>query len=223
MRTRPAQATSILGGLLLAALLIVGTLASAPARARQLRPVIKVSARADSSVATAPYTLLLAGGSGSLDIEISLSADGRSYLIKANGPLEVGISACSNSPGDQDQLACQAPAIGAFEVNGGGGGDRELVGKTVKVPATLRGGSGNDYLVAGGGNDTLIGSGGEDTLIGGSGRDRLFGGPGNDLLKAGRGEDLLNGGPGEDTCIGRSTHDTLISCEVQKGLHAGSP
>ncbi len=211
--------SSLVGGVSLAACLSVATFAAMPAQAHRSSAAIAVSARARSALATPPYTLLLAaGGSEALDIEISLSADGRNYLINANRPLEVGIGACSNTPGDPDQLSCEAPAIGAFEVNGGPGGDREVVGSTVKVPATLRGGSGDDYLVAGGGNDRLIGSAGNDTLIAGSGADRLFGGPGNDLLRAGRGPDLLNGGPGVDTCVTDSTHDTLVSCEVIKGV-----
>jgi Ca2+-binding RTX toxin-like protein len=210
---------SAVGWLSIAACLSVVAFAAMPVQARRSGAAIAVSARARSSLATPPYTLLLAGGgSEALDIEISLSTDGRTYLINANGPLEVGIGACSNPPGDPDQLSCQATAIGAFEVNGGAGGDREVVAKTVKIPATLRGGPGNDFLVAGGGNDLLIGSAGNDTLTGGSGTDRLFGGAGNDLLRAGRGADLLNGGPGEDTCITGSTHDVLVSCEVQKGV-----
>lgn len=220
-RRRSALISSLVGGLSLAACLCVATFAAMPAEARHSSAAIAVSdhAHARSAAATPPYTLLLAaGGSEALDIEISLSADGRTYQINANRPLEVGIGACSNSPGDPDQLSCQAPAIGAFEVNGGPGGDREVVGSTVKIPATLRGGSGNDYLVAGGGNDRLIGSAGNDTLIGGSGTDRLFGGPGNDLLRAGRGPDLLNGGSGVDTCITDSIHDVLVSCEVIKGV-----
>ncbi len=183
---------------------------------------ITVSAKASSSGTAPSYNLLLVGGPGPTDISISLSADGRTYVIKANGPLEVGIPACANPPGDQDELICQALAVEGFEVNGGSGGDTEIVGRTVKVPATLRGGSGNDVLVAGGGNDTLIGRAGNDTLIGGPGNDRLFGGPGNDRLQAGSGNSLLNGGPGYDTCIGGPGHDIFVSCEVvRRGVRRG--
>lgn len=148
-----------------------------------------------------------------MDIDISLSADGRTYVISANGPLEVGIQACANPSGDQDELICQAPAIGAFEVNGGDGSDVETIGKTVPVPATLRGGSGNDVL-EGGSEDTLIGRAGDDTLIGRGSHDRLYGGPGNDRLQAEGGNDVLNGGSGYDTCSGDPVHDRFVSCEV---------
>ena len=205
---------------LIFAALIAVSQASQLAEAREARSASAVSARASSSTAAQPYDLLLVGGPGPTDINISLSPDGRTYVIKANGPLEVGIEACENPPGDQDELICQAPAIGSFEVNGGSGGDTEILGKTVEAPATLRGGSGNDVLIAGAGNDTLIGRGGNDTLIGGPGNDRLFGGSGNDRLKAGFGNSLLNGGPGYDTCIGGPGHDIFVSCEiVRKGLH----
>ncbi len=214
LRRQPKRLGSLLKWLILVASLIVLSQVPQLTQAGQARSAITVSARAASSAAAHPYTLLLVGGPGPTDINISLSADGRTYVISANGPLEVGIQACANPPGNQDELICQAPAIGGFEVNGGSGGDTEIVGRTVKVPATLRGGSGNDVLVAGGGNDTLIGRAGEDTLIAGSGNDRLYGGSGNDRLKAGSGDDFLNGGPGYDTCIGATGHDVFVSCEV---------
>ncbi len=206
--------------LFLSAALVAVSQAPRSAQAREARSAIAVSARASSATSASPYNLLLVGGPGPTDIDISLSADGRTYVIQANGPLEVGIQACANPPGDQDELICQAPAIGSFEVNGGSGGDTEIVGRTVMVPATLRGGSGNDLLIAGGGNDTLFGRAGNDTLIGGPGNDRLFGGPGNDRLKAGTGNSLLNGGPGYDTCVGGPGKDIFVSCEVvHRGLH----
>lgn len=195
-------------------------------QAGQTRSTIRVSARASSSAAAHPYTLLVAGGPGPTEISISLSADGRSYVINANDPLEVGLQACVNPPGNQDELICQAPAIGAFEVNGGmNGGDTEIVGKTVKVPVTLRGGSGNNLLEGGGGASTLVGGPGEDTLIGRGGNDRLYGGPGNDRLYAGSGNaarlyagpgnDILKGEPGHDTtCVGAPGHDVFIACKV---------
>ena len=244
LRRQPKRLGSLLKWLILAASLIVLSQVPQLTQAGQARSAITVSARAASSAAAHPYTLLLVGGPGPTDINISLSADGRTYVISANGPLEVGIQACANPPGNQDELICQAPAIGGFEVNGGSGGDTEIVGRTVKVPATLRGGSGNNLLEGGGGANTLVGGPGEDTLIahgsfdrlyGGPGNDqlyagpgsneRLYGGPGNDRLYAGPGShDRLQGGPGNDllkgepghdtTCIGGPGHDTFVSCGV---------
>ena len=71
----------------------------------------------------------------------------------------------------------------------------------------MRGGSGNDSLVAGpaasglfgaGGNDTLVGSPGRDTLSGGDGQDELSAGDGTDHLDGGGGADFLSGGAGLD-------------------------
>ena len=208
----------MLACLVLVASLIALSQAPQPARAGQSGSAIAVSTRASSSVPAHPYTLLLVGGPGPTDIDISLSADGRTYVIKANGPLEVGIQACENPPNDQDELICQAPAIGSFEVNGGNGGDTEIVDKSVPVPATLRGGAGNDVLI-GGSSDALFGRAGEDILIGRGSDDRLYGGPGNDRLQADGSGDVLNGGPGYDTCIGNPVRDTFISCEARRTAH----
>jgi len=244
LRRQPKAVISVLRWLILAATVIVLSQAPQLTQAGQARTKIVISARASSSAAGHPYTLLLVGGPGPTNINISLSPDGRTYIVSANGPLEAGINACSSPPDDQDNLICQAPAIGAFEVNGGNGGDTEIVGKTVTVPVTLRGGSGTNLLEGGGGANSLVGGPGEDTLIGHGSNDRLYGGPGNDRLYAGPGNgerlyggpgndrlyggpgnnDRLYGGPGNDllkgepghntTCIGGPGHDTFISCKV---------
>lgn len=219
-RGKPAARFSFLIRAVLIASLVALSQAPQLAEAHKAGPAITVSAQASSSATAQSYTLLLVGGPGPTDINISLSADGRTYVIKANGPLEVGIQACANPAGDPDELICQAPAVDGFEVNGGSGGDTEVVGKEIAVPAILRGGSGNDVLTAGAGNDTLIGRAGNDTLIGGPGNNRLFGGRGNDRLEAGRGNSLLNGGSGFDTCVGGPGHDVFASCEVvHRGPH----
>ncbi|MGA8746549.1 MAG: hypothetical protein WB507_11895 [Solirubrobacterales bacterium] len=183
------------------------------AAAARKQSAATVSAKTSSTAHPHGYTLLLAGGTGPTEINISLGADGRTYVISANGPLEVGIQACANPADNQNELICQAPAVGAFEINGGNDGDKETVGKSVPVPAILRGGSGNDVLI-GGSDDTLFGRAGEDTLIGRGRNDRLYGGPGNDRLLAEGSGDLLNGGPGYDTCIDGSSHGIFISCDV---------
>jgi hypothetical protein len=193
----------------LAALLIAPTQAPQFARADPARSPAGLSTHATHSSAAPPFTLLLAGGSGPTDVNISLSADGRTYVIRANGPLEVGSPACVVPPVDKTELICQATAINGFEINGGNDVDNEVIGKTVPVPATLRGGSSNDILVGGGSADTLIGGPGDDRLYGGRGNDRLLGGVGADQLFGGRGHDICDGGPGLDT---------VRSCEVQKQI-----
>jgi len=248
LRRQPTPAISLLIAILLAACIFAVSQAPQFALGGRSSSAITVSARASSSTAAHPYNLLLAGGSGPTNINILLSPDGRTYVIGADGPLEVAIPACVNPPSNHDELICQAPAIGSFEVNGGNGGDTEIVGRTVMVPVTLRGGSGNDLLEGGGGADTLIGGPGEDTLIAHGSNDRLYGGPGNDRLYAGPGDnerlyggpgnnrlyagagsgDRLQGGPGNNllkgepghgtTCLGGPGHDTFLSCKVVRRM-----
>ncbi|HEY8000512.1 MAG TPA: hypothetical protein VID76_01165, partial [Solirubrobacterales bacterium] len=79
------------------------------------------------------------------------------------------------------------------------------------VPATyvgtsdaeaIRGGPGDDSIVAGGGGDTIRGRGGDDLICAGAGADELRGGSGADALR---------GGAGIDTCPNPGA-DKLRSC-----------
>lgn len=157
-----------------------------------------------------PVTLVIAGGAEDNLIRISLSSDGRNYVIQSRVPLEVGGDLCSHPEGRSNELMCEAPAIAGFEVNVGGGNDKVILASDIPIPATLRGGPGNDTLIGGGvsdkiaggsGNDHLSGRRGDDWILGGPGEDHLFGGPGNDQLRGGPGLDVLNGGPGENHLV----------------------
>lgn len=144
------------------------------------------------------YTVLLAGGEEANSIKIWLSSDGREYVIDSLVPLEVGGTVCEHPEGMPNELTCEAPLIGGFEVNSGAGDDRVLVAKEITIPVTMRGGSGDDVLVGGGESDKLIGGAGNDRLLGWRGADLLYGGPGDDVLIGGPGSDVLRGGPGVD-------------------------
>lgn len=148
------------------------------------------------------YTIVLAGAGTQNTIEISLSADGREYLIASAVPLEVGGQVCENAPGSATALVCKAPMIAGFEVNGGSGVDAVTVGREVQVPVTLRGAAGDDALAGGGGPDKLIGGPGDDQLAGRGGDDLIIGCPGNDTIFGGAGSDVLRGGPGKDLIAG---------------------
>ena len=158
---------------------------------------------------TAPVVVLLAGGSEANMIGISLSPDGRSYLISSVVPLEVGGAVCSHPPETQNELVCQAAAISGFEVNAGSGDDSVGVAGNVPVPVTMRGGGGADRLTGGGGPDKLIGGPGDDILSGRGGADVLYGGSGSDVLWGGSGDDVLWGGSGMDTLRGGPGTDEL--------------
>jgi len=143
--------------------------------------------------ATAEHSinLVLAGSPGEDRITIELSADGRSYEIESATPLEVGGTVCTHPEKLTTMLICEAAPIAGFEINTGAGNDVVTLGRTVPVPATIRGGEGDDVLTGGAGADKLIGGPGDDELIGRGGNDLLIGGPGDDRLNGGSGQNIL--------------------------------
>lgn len=183
--------------------------ASALAHAGQASDLVTVTAQVSASTAARHFNLVLAGSSGPNEIHISLSADGRTYVIDSASALEAGGDVCANPPENPNELTCEAAVIDGFWFNGGAGDDVVIVGRSVPAPATLRGGSGNDTLVGGAGDDKLSGGPGDDKLVGRGGQDWLYGGPGDDKLV---------GGAGEDTCVGGPGHDTGASCETSKEI-----
>lgn len=144
------------------------------------------------------YNVLLAGGDEPNMIHIWLSQTGSQYVIDSIVPLEVGGTICANPPVNPNELVCDATSIAGFEVNAGAGDDKVAVAKSVSIPVTMRGGSGDDFLIGGSGPDKLLGGSGEDRIVGRRGGDALYGGPGADTLIGGPGNDLLRGGPGGD-------------------------
>ena len=87
-----------------------------------------------------PLTLLLAGGPEDNMIRISLSPDGRNYVITSVVILEVGGDLCEHPEERLNELVCKAPAIAGFEVNVDGGDDSVVLASDIPIPATLRGG-----------------------------------------------------------------------------------
>ena len=166
--------------------------------------VLAALAAAATPAATAEpqLILLLAGGVEESRISIAASPDGRTYVIDSIAPLEVGGDVCWHPEGKETELLCDATAIGGFEVNAGDGADWVSVSPKVLIPATLRGGPGNDTLFGGSGADKLVGGVGDDRLFGRGGNDSLFGGPGADFLSGSGGDDLLQGGSGDDALRG---------------------
>jgi Ca2+-binding RTX toxin-like protein len=135
--------------------------------------------------------LVLAGSPGDDRITIELSADGRAYEIESATPLEVAGTVCAHPEKRPEALLCEAAPIAGFEINTGAGDDTVTLGRTVPVPATIRGGEGDDVLTGGAGADKLIGGPGNDELNGRGGNDLLIGGPGNDVLIGGPGQNIL--------------------------------
>jgi Ca2+-binding RTX toxin-like protein len=135
--------------------------------------------------------LVLTGSPGDDRITVELSADGRYYEIESATPLEVGGTICTHPEKRAEALLCEATAIAGFEVNTGVGNDTVTLGRAVPVPATIRGGEGDDALTGGAGADKLNGGPGVDELVGRGGDDLLVGGPGYDTLVGGPGHNIV--------------------------------
>jgi Ca2+-binding RTX toxin-like protein len=158
----------------------------------------------------APLTLLIAGNGQNNAFHVSLSPDGREYLIVSTVELETGGDICSHPEEIPNELACEATAIAGFEVNGLGGADTVIFSSDIPAPVTIRGGGGRDRLMGGTAADKLLGGPDDDLLIGRRGDDWIVGGPGNDRLLGGQGNDQLRGGPGEDKLVGGPGQNTLL-------------
>jgi len=168
--------------------------------------VLAAPARAESD----PVTLLLTGNPTSDSFRVSLSSDGREYLIFSAAPLEAGGDLCAHLEGRPNELACKAPAISGFEVNAGGGADRVIFTSDIPVPVTVRCGPGGDRVSGGAAADKILGGPDHDVIFGRRGDDWLFGGSGDDGLLGGQGDDQLNGGPGEDRLVGGPGQNMLL-------------
>jgi Ca2+-binding RTX toxin-like protein len=100
------------------------------------------------------------------------------------------------------------------QIIGKGGGDDLLGGSSSNVPftacngeATMRGGSGDDYIKGLNGRNRLIGNSGNDEIHGRLMDDLLRGGSGNDNLSSGHGSDILLGNRGRDNADGERGRD----------------
>ena len=193
--------------LVLATTVLVASVLSGPALATTHYAVS--SAAQGATTPERSLNIVLDGTSGNDRITVVLSSDGRTYEIESATPLEVGGTVCTHPEGKTEELLCEAAPIAGFEINTGAGNDTVTLGKTVPVPATIRGGEGNDVLVGGAGADKLIGGPGDDELNGRGGNDLLIGGPGDDKLIGGAGDDTLIGGPGHNIEIGGSGHNVI--------------
>ena len=178
-----------LGLLVIMALVAVATVAASASAAK--RHPVHGAHQLAYAAAEHSINLVLAGTPGEDRITIELSADGRSYEIVSATPLEVGGTVCTHPEKRAEELLCEAAPIAGFEINTGAGNDVVTLGRTVPVPATIRGGEGDDVLTGGAGADKLIGGPGDDELSGRGGNDLLVGGPGLDRLIGGPGQNIL--------------------------------
>jgi Ca2+-binding RTX toxin-like protein len=186
-------------------ILIGATVATATALTGALAPLARAAERPEKSI-----NVVLAGDAVGNTIAIGVSADGRTYTIESAAPLEVSGDICWHREASEEDLLCEAAPIAGFEINGNGGADTNTLAAAVTVPATLRGGPGDDHLTGGAGADKLVGGPGNDTLLGRAGDDSLFGGSGDDHLLGGSGDDRLLGGAGADVLLGGSGVNEIV-------------
>ena len=218
------------------------TVALAPAATDSPAPGIDASLAA----ATVGGGASASGGATVLTFTGSAIANRTTVSIdSATGELVVREATQVRSPGDPctpaagtvtTEFRCPPGSIGAIVGTLGGGNDRFVAARNVRVligavvggtPRPLRGGPGHDRifggrvgdsLFGGPGRDRLFGRRGSDLLNGGPGADRLFGGPAGDILFGGAGRDRHNGGPGRDLCGGGGGRDRQRSCFATRGI-----
>lgn len=107
-----------------------------------------------------------------------------------------------------------SPKFSASAIKGldfeGFNGDDDILNATA-LPATMRGGSGNDSIVSGAGHDLLRGNGGNDVIDAGDGNDTVLADGGDNVVYGGNGNDELHSGSGDDTLWGQNGNDTLFA------------
>jgi uncharacterized protein YkwD len=82
-------------------------------------------------------------------------------------------------------------AVQMIVIDGRGGDDTIRVAESIKIPAYLYGGWGNDTIYGGGGNDVIYGGLGNDTIFGGGGDDKIYGRAGKDTIDGGAGTNYV--------------------------------
>ncbi|MCC7081093.1 MAG: right-handed parallel beta-helix repeat-containing protein [Burkholderiales bacterium] len=124
---------------------------------------------------------------------------------------------------DSIQIAANVPMV--TELKGGAGDDVLIAGGGA---AFIQGGAGKDSIYGGVADDELYGDmqdggGAEaaDVIRGGDGNDRMFGGGGDDYLYGEKDDDEIHGDAGEDRLFGQSGRDRLFGDADGDGLFGG--
>ncbi len=126
------------------------------------------------------------GGAGDDLIDFLFSSTGVSVDLNTG----VGLAGGATLPGGAYAGATETDRIVGFErMNGSRYGDR-LVSLEDEA-GTIRGGEGDDYILASSRGDRVWGEDGDDTILTGSGNDWIYGGYGNDMINGGRHVDTL--------------------------------
>jgi Ca2+-binding RTX toxin-like protein len=105
---------------------------------------------------------------------ITLAGDGTLNVVGTTGNDTISVNLTGGQVVAKLNATTKSFAVAAVKklsLSGDAGADNISVGNTVSVPATIKGGAGNDTLKGGGGNDSLDGGTGADDMRGGPGAD----------------------------------------------------
>jgi Ca2+-binding RTX toxin-like protein len=149
-----------------------------------------LESRAMKSVSLDAGVLSITGTDGPDDIMVYRNATNNALTVEQNGVYQT-----------------VSGTVSKLRINALGGED--LVQVLVKLPSTIDGGDGNDYLRSGNGNDTVFGGAGDDAIYAGDGNDILAGQDGNDYIAGEGGNDRIDGGLGDDKMNGGSGTDLI--------------
>jgi Ca2+-binding RTX toxin-like protein len=158
----------------------------------------------------------LAGGA---EIDLLAGGPGTDWLSYADDTAGVSIDLYFLSArGGEAEGDSIAPG---FEALLGGSGADAIIAHDA-VHETILGAEGADTLLGfgdfGTSDDLLRGGGGDDSVVAQAGANTLDGGEGNDVLRGGAGRDLLLGGAGADSMAGGTGLDTLSYAGAGAGI-----
>lgn len=143
---------------------------------------------------------------------------GARYQIHDSGDTLDPGTGCSRV--NSHTVRCTTADVRSITVNARDGHD--TVTLNVALPATVRGGDGNDTLRGGEGGDSLWGGAGHDSLYGRGGHDGIRGEDGNDTIHGGEGNDTVRGGNGNDDIHGQSGNDSVHGENGHDTVHGGN-
>lgn len=187
------------------------------------------------------FNASLAGGGHGLDYDILQNSN--SYVCTALSVIGIDVADYLSAVMPPDVVGF--PGVDTNVLQGAKTGGF-FSGYETRIPVTLSGTGGNDFIRTGIGDDILSGAAGDDTIRSGAGRDHvegddgadrlnggagddtlkgrkdndvLNGGTGNDLLKGGGGADVVRGGNGRDELFGGAEADTFEFRDVEESLN----
>jgi RTX calcium-binding nonapeptide repeat (4 copies) len=165
---------------------------------------------------------------------LSIAGHAGSYntIVVSEEPDHTGINAeltYKTSTGVVINIARTFPTIkhhiNLVTIVGGRVGNNIVIDQSVTpftTPTNIKGGAGDDFILAGNERDTIHTGAGNDTVYTGNGNDKVWTGDGTATVYAGSGHDRLVGGTGDGTIYAGSGRDTLIAYHGHDTLVSGT-